>query len=153
MNVPWDGPLVREGFDEPLDSVIVRVCKVILPRLVFPDWIWKAPIKGYAASFAPRIYHITEFYASVRDLEHSFREMRRFLDVEIEAKRKELELEKGHNSAESRNLFSRIVLASQTEGAAGLSHDDIRGNLFIYLFAGVRSSAPLGLVQSLILRT
>ncbi|KIP01597.1 hypothetical protein PHLGIDRAFT_131188 [Phlebiopsis gigantea 11061_1 CR5-6] len=123
MNVPWDGPFLREGFEEPLDSVIVRVCKVLLPRIVFPDWIWKAPIKG------------------VRELQRSFLEMQRFLDLEIEAKRKELSLEKEHDTAESKNLFSRVVLASQTEGAKGLTHEEIRGNLFIYLFAGHETTA------------
>lgn len=63
------------------------------------------------------------------------------MNVEIAAKKRELALEKDDEkgvSTTSKNLFSRVVLASQLDGTAGLSNDEIRGNLFIYLFAGVR---------------
>lgn len=64
------------------------------------------------------------------------------MDAEITAKQKELTQEAQFEKS-SRNLFARVVLASQEEGATGkgLTHDEIRGNLFIYLFAGVRGAA------------
>ena len=40
-------------------------------------------------------------------------------------------------TAANRNLFTRVVLASEDEGPKGLSDEEITGNLFIYLLAGV----------------
>lgn len=70
----------------------------------------------------------------------AFNELERFLSAEVTAKQKELAFEES-GADTSKNLFSRVVLASQEEArgaaGAGLTHDEIRGNLFIYLFAGV----------------
>lgn len=78
---------------------------------------------------------------SLRDMDHGFNELERFLNLEIAAKKRELALEKDSDAQDDKNLFSRVVLASESEGSAGLSHEEIRGNVFIYLFAGVRFRA------------
>lgn len=84
---------------------------------------------------------------SLREADHAFSELERFLNAEITAKERELALEKDGEmgvSTTSKNLFSRVVLASQLDGPGGLTRDEIRGNLFIYLFAGVcPASTPL----------
>lgn len=50
-----------------------------------------------------------------------------------------------HNiSVLNKNLFTRVVMSSLQEGMKGLDDDSIIGNLFIYLFAGVR---PVSLVS------
>ena len=46
MNVPWAGSLTREGFNVTLDKIIVKVCEVLLFRLVLPAWVYKLPIRA-----------------------------------------------------------------------------------------------------------
>lgn len=67
--------------------------------------------------------------------------MERFLNLEVTNKKEELSRDKQLHeeiTAANRNLFTRVVTASEQEGPKGLSHQEIIGNLFIYLFAGVR---------------
>lgn len=79
-------------------------------------------------------------YYSLKRMDLAFNELERFLSAEVTAKQEELAFEQSGADA-SRNLFSRVVLASQEEAhgaaGAGLTPDEIRGNLFIYLLAGV----------------
>lgn len=44
MNAPWEGSLRREGFKDSLDSIIVKVCEVLLPRLALPAWSFRLPM-------------------------------------------------------------------------------------------------------------
>ena len=88
-----------------------------------------------------RVSCIVDGCLSLREADYAFEELERFLNTEIEAKERKLTLEKDDEkgvSTTSKNLFSRVVLASQLDGPLGLTKDEIRGNLFIYLFAGVR---------------
>ena len=66
--------------------------------------------------------------------------MQHFLNLEVNLKKAELardnQLSEPITNA-NRNLFTRIVMASEEEGPKGLSQDELIGNLFIYLFAGV----------------
>ena len=63
------------------------------------------------------------------------------MDAEIAAKIRELDLEEKIGQDETSmkmNLFSRVVLASRSETQGnGLTTEEIQGNLFVYLFAGV----------------
>ena len=83
-------------------------------------------------------------------MDRGFNELERFLNQEIATKKQELSIEKDPDARDNKNLFSRVVLASQLEGSAGLSHEEIRGNVFIYLFAGVSSLARSFILCSLI---
>ena len=61
---------------------------------------------------------------------------------EVASKKAELAEQKssGALDMQNKNLFTRVVMSSLQEGSKGLNDDDIIGNLFTYLFAGVRSS-------------
>lgn len=57
----------------------------------------------------------------------------------MSSKRAELIKEKELDELDTsnKNLFTRVVMSSLQEGTKGLDDDEIIGNLFIYLFAGV----------------
>ena len=70
----------------------------------------------------------------------AFKELERFLLSEVSAKQAELTgagVKHTQPDAANRNLFSRVVLASMRESDKGFNQQEIIGNLFIYLFAGV----------------
>lgn len=74
----------------------------------------------------------------------SFDRLDRFLSEEIATKKAEIATDirlDGAVSKENKNLFGRFVAASEQEGARGLSVTDIKGNLFIFMLAGVSQLA------------
>lgn len=83
---------------------------------------------------------------SLRKIYVAFEEFQSFLRSEVGLKKAELAKSKQFHhetTASSRNLFSRMVLASEEEGLRGLRHDELIGNLFVYLFAGVSRSRSI----------
>ncbi|KAJ3555774.1 hypothetical protein NM688_g2393 [Phlebia brevispora] len=125
LKVDWEGALMRDGFEEPVDSTIVTVANGLLPRLLLPKWAFKLPLKFLQAN------------------DTSFTALESFLNAEVSSKKAELYHEKMLNMLDTsnKNLFTRVVLSSMVEGPKGLSDDEIIGNLFIYLFAGHETTA------------
>lgn len=149
MVVPWDGNITRNGLQNNVDASIVHVCRTLILRAAIPKWMYKLPIsRSVQLIWFQSLCAATDLarkIVSLKKLEAAFDELQRFMDAEITAKQdelaKEAQSERGTTAA-TRNLFARVVLASQEEGATGtgLTHDEIRGNLFIYLLAGVSSA-------------
>lgn len=108
------------------------------------------PASVLGISSAIRVVGHDGFYEDMRPLTHSdrirkidvaFNEFEQFLQQEVASKSKELDENSTQNiTASNRNLFTRIVMASKDEKR--FSERDIIGNLFIYLFAGVRGTLP-----------
>ncbi|KAF7792419.1 hypothetical protein EIP86_003456 [Pleurotus ostreatoroseus] len=119
IEVPWEGSLRKEGLVDSVDSTIVTVAESLLPRLIFPKWMYKLPIT------------------------RSFTDLQNFLKDEVASKKAELAEQKssGALDMQNKNLFTRVVMSSLQEGSKGLNDDDIIGNLFTYLFAGHESTA------------
>lgn len=68
-----------------------------------------------------------------------------FLREEIAAKQLELSRDiklDGAVSQVNKNVFGRLVAASEQEGSQGLDISEITGNLFIFMFAGVCTLPP-----------
>ena len=76
---------------------------------------------------------------SIRQIDRSFTDLQNFLKDEVASKKAELAVQKssGALDMQNKNLFTRVVMSSLQEGSKGLNDDDIIGNLFTYLFAGV----------------
>ncbi|KAJ3521984.1 hypothetical protein NM688_g8941 [Phlebia brevispora] len=125
LKVDWEGALMREGFDGPLDSTIVNVASGLLPRIIFPKWAFKLPLKFLQAN------------------DKSFTALDSFLNSEVSSKKAELLNEKILNILDTpnKNLFTRVVISSMVEGSKGLSDNEIIGNLIFYLFAGHETTA------------
>lgn len=76
----------------------------------------------------------------MRKIWTAYTELQQFLGNEVNRKKAELaeikQLGQGDKSVK-RNLFTRVVMASESDDFKGLDQNEIIGNLFIYLFAGV----------------
>ena len=86
------------------------------------------------------------FVISLRRIKVAFEDFQTFLDTEVANKKRELKTDvqfDGSLSAANKSVFARLVRASEQEGPAGLNHRELIGNLFIFLFAGVRFLAHL----------
>ena len=86
------------------------------------------------------------FVVSLRRIKVAFEDFQTFLDSEVSNKKQELKSDiqfDGSLSAANKSVFARLVLASEQEGSRGLDQRELIGNLFIFLFAGVRFLAHL----------
>ena len=81
------------------------------------------------------------FVISLRRIKVAFEDFQTFLDTEVANKKRELKTDvqfDGSLSVANKSVFARLVRASEQEGPVGLDHRELIGNLFIFLFAGVR---------------
>lgn len=76
---------------------------------------------------------------SIRIVADTKEKMREFLIKEINDKKAELLKNKAlhHDLTDSENLFSLVVAANEMQGPDGLTDEELVGNFFVYLLAGV----------------
>lgn len=75
----------------------------------------------------------------MRRIKVSYEDLQRYLHAEISNKRTDLRKRKavgGATETTDRNVFGRLVAASEAEEGRGLDLSELTGNLFIFLFAG-----------------
>lgn len=77
-------------------------------------------------------------FSRLQQIDRAFVDLQNFLKTEVSSKQEEFVDQKSLD-VRNKNLFTRVVMSSFQEGNKGLDNDGIIGNLFIYLFAGVRS--------------
>jgi hypothetical protein len=79
----------------------------------------------------------------MRRIKTAYEDLEYYLHSEISAKRSDLQKRKavgGGIESTDRNVFGRLVAASEMEGSRGLDLSELAGNLFIFLFAGELAS-------------
>ncbi|EIN04150.1 cytochrome P450 [Punctularia strigosozonata HHB-11173 SS5] len=126
MRIGWDESPSYPGLHSTIDRMIVTVSSNLLFRILAPAWILSIPS------------------AIMRRIKISYEDLQRYLHAEISNKRADLRKRKavgGATETTDRNVFGRLVTASESEGSRGLDLSELTGNLFIFLFAGHETTA------------
>lgn len=93
----------------------------------------------------PQFCTRAHIFFRLQQIDKSFVDLQNFLNGAISSKQEEL-VDQTSLDVRNKNLFTRVVMSSLQEGTKGLDTDGIIGNLFIYLFAGVRPVNCVSLV-------
>ncbi|KIM25188.1 hypothetical protein M408DRAFT_331296 [Serendipita vermifera MAFF 305830] len=119
----WADPPKGEKGQGNIQSNIASVEKSSLTIQFAPKWIWKLPSK--------RLRTMWEEYTSLTSFIHTEVAQRKAIIDEALANG-------GDDALDSVNqdVFSRLVLASQSDGKQALSDSELIGNTFVLLFAG-----------------
>ncbi|EIN04147.1 cytochrome P450 [Punctularia strigosozonata HHB-11173 SS5] len=126
MRIGWEESPSYPGLHSTIDQVIVTVSSNLLIRIVAPEWVLSIPS------------------AAMRTIKVAYADLRQYLTAEISSKRADVQKRKavgGMTESTDRNVFGRLVAASEAEGSAGLDESELMGNLFIFLFAGHETTA------------
>ncbi|KAF8575020.1 cytochrome P450 [Ramaria rubella] len=129
----------RCGFNEPtswikqssddeksLQDIVKEVSELTIPRSVLPAAAYYLPIKG------------------IQNIKYIYNKFGQVMKERIATRREEIQkhIALSDSSIEmSKDVFSRLIMASEKEGAHHLSDEEVLGNSFGFLFAGHETTA------------
>ncbi|PAV19758.1 cytochrome P450 [Pyrrhoderma noxium] len=122
----WDEPIVEKDGSMSLQESLRLVSENNLARTSAPKWFWKLPIQKYQI------------------VDSAFKSLDTFMHAQVSRRKQEIRkeiIENGFADSAKNDVFSRLVLASESEGEKlPLDDQELIGNVFVVLFAGHETS-------------
>jgi hypothetical protein len=144
--LPWEGSLRPSMDTEPtVQNTIRPVADSLLVRLMIPNWAWLLPIERFVTSNTNNPLSHSRYF-SLRRIDWSYRGFEKAMLQKVNERKAELRGDKSPSSLvtyeeearlnKRKDVFTRLILASEQEAASSLSDRELLGNAFIFIFAG-----------------
>ncbi|KAJ7174494.1 cytochrome P450, partial [Mycena filopes] len=105
------------------DRALSVASTTLIPRLIFPKWVWKLPIQ------------------SLRDIDHSWKTVMALSNSIAASRQEQYSAEKELGQGHPHDLFTKLISATDGTTKYALEPSAVTANMFSLLFAGNETTA------------